>query len=474
MIAYPLLNAALQAPVGDGTEEISGTVLAARVAWVKEWLQAQDLTGARVCLPLDAGLGSLAVLIAVLETGTRAALIPRPAKADAPDWPAFCDAVVIPPEAGQPIKSLSVQHLMAGTDPAPGAKGLIWLRSSGTTGTPKWVLHATPALYANSAAAVVRLGLTGQDRVLIPVPVNHMFGFGAALLTALQVGAAIRLAARGNPLVIFQAQRSFEPTALFMVPSQCRSVMALGRKAGRPRLIVVAGDRLSAAEAAAFEADHGTVVNLYGSTEMGVISAGWPDGPADLRHLTAGPVLNRVRLAVEQPDDPDPAAEGAVPMQIVHAAGFSGYCDPSTGAITVPAPALWPTGDLVRLHDAPNGADPWIEVMGRADHAVNRDGLLVHLGQIEGVLARAPGVALSAVVAAGQSRRGIGLAAFVTVGRIGAGAPDDLLAHCRAELPPRAVPDMLQILAEMPMLPSGKVDRRKLAALAAENTGGPS
>ena len=472
MTTFPLLNPALQAPVGDGVQEITGLDLAGRVAYLKDRISAEGLTGARLCLPMDAGLGSVALLIAALELGTRAALIPRPARADTPDWPRFCDAVVIPPEPGQPIEDVAFHRQDAGDDPGRGMAGQIWLRSSGTTGTPKWVLHDTRAAYANSAAAVERLGLTAQDRVLIPVPISHMFGFGAALLPSLMTGAAIRLAARGNPLVIFQAQRAFQPTAMFMVPSQCRSIMALGRKAGRARLIVVAGDRLSASEAAAFEADHGTVVNLYGSTEMGVISAGLPEGPAALRHLTAGPVLDLVQLAPDVQTETDPAAEGAVPMRIVHGAGFSGYCDPATGALTQPAPDLWPTGDLVRLHDAPvPGGAPWIEVMGRADHAVNRDGLLVHLGQVEGVLARAPGVALSAVVVAGQSRRGAGLAAFVTLGRAGATTPDDLLDLCRTDLPPRAVPDALHILAEMPMLPSGKVDRRRLANLAAENRG---
>ncbi len=474
MTGLPLLNPALQAPVCDDTEQISGTELGARVARIKDRLAAEKLTGARVCIPVDAGLGAMAALIAVLETGTRAALIPRPAKGDLPDWPRFCDAVMLPPEPGQPIEALTFQFQDAGEDPARGQTGRIWLRSSGTTGTPKWVMHDTPALYANSHAAGVRLGLTAQDRVLIPVPMNHMFGFGAALLPSLLVGAAIRIAARGNPLVIFQAQRSFEPTAIFLVPSQCRSVMALGRKAGRARLIVVAGDRLSASEAAAFEADHGTVVNLYGSTEMGVISAGQPEGPAALRHLTAGPLVGNVQLALEPQRDPDPAAEGAVALRIVHGAGCQGYCDADTGALTQPASDLWPTGDLIRLHDAPiAGEAPWIEVMGRADHAVNRDGLLVHLGQIEGVLARAAGVALSAVVAAGVSRRGVGLAAFVTVGRMGSGTPDDLLAHCRAHLPARAVPDRLHVLAEMPMLPSGKVDRRRLVSLASEMATGP-
>jgi acyl-coenzyme A synthetase/AMP-(fatty) acid ligase len=196
------------------------------------------------------------------------------------------------------------------------------------------------------------------------------------------------------------------------------------------------------------------------------MTAGIPGGPADLRHVTTGPVLDGVKLALEPVPEPDPADEGAVPMRLLPEAGFRGYCDPATGALLAPAPQFWSTSDLVRLHDGPGGS--WIEVMGRTDHAVNRDGLLVHLAQVEGCLARARGVAQAAVAPAGQTRRGIGLTAFVTLSAPGASEPEAIQAHCRGELQPRAVPDVVYILDEMPMLASGKIDRKRLAALAAE------
>jgi acyl-coenzyme A synthetase/AMP-(fatty) acid ligase len=421
-----------------------------------------------LCLPLDAGLGSAAVLLAVLESGTGAALIARPGPADPADWPAFCDAVVVPPGPGAGLEDLQIIDLgpRQGQQARPTAQ--VWIRSSGTTGAPKWVLHSTAALIANALAAGKRLQQTAQDRVLIPVPIHHMFGLGAAFLPAVLSGASVNLVTRGNPLTIFQAQRSFEPTVMFMVPSQCRSVMALGRKAGRLRLIVVAGDRLSPDEAARFEDMHGPVVNFYGTSELGVISGGVQDDPATLRHVTAGPLVEGVTLAIEDDVSPDPSAEGAVAMRIVHANGFAGYADPKTGLLMTPAPEHWSTGDLVRLHDGGQGAAPRIEVLGRTDFAVNRDGLLVHLGQIEGCLATARGVALCAVVAEGQSRRGKGLVAFCTLTRAGAATADEILNRCRAELSPRAVPDVLHLLEDMPMLPSGKVDRRRLVEIAKE------
>ena len=434
-------------------------------------ITAEGLEGARFCLPLSSSLGSLAALLAVMQTGASGALLPRAETAAAETetgsdaigavCPAFCEAVLLPPDAAQGSDSLRILRLAGGL--RPRGEDRILLRTSGTTGTPKWVAHAVPALLANARACVTRLHLSPDDRVMIPVPIHHMFGLGAALLPSLLCGASVHLVPRGNPLDFFQAQRGFAPSTIFMVPSQCRSVLSLGRKAGRARLVVVAGDRLAPAEAAAFEADHGTLVALYGSTELGAISASDPEDPVALRYGTAGPPMPGMTLALD-PDPPPPEAEGARSMKLRAAAGLLGYVDPATGALRDPAPEVWATGDLIRLHDGDR-----IEVLGRSDHAVNRDGLLVHMSQIESCLVRHPGIAQTAVVAAGQSRRGAGLTAFCCLVRPGIADAEAILAHARAELPARAVPDRVIILDSLPMLASGKVDRRALAAEAARH-----
>lgn len=452
------------APLSDPQLSLSPAELGALVDEIIAAIAAAGLSGARLCLPLSSSLGSLAALIAVLRTDCSGALIPySPADAaDAgpnPDWPAFCDAVLIPPDAGLGGASLRIVD-MPGRGSHPKGEDRIYLRTSGTTGLPKWAAHETETLLANAAACVDRMTLTGADRVMIPVPIHHMFGLGAGLLPALLAGAAVHLVPRGNPLVFFQAQRSFSPTAIFMVPSQCRSVMALGRSAGRARVVVVAGDRLAPAEAQAFEDKHGTLVALYGSTELGAITASAPEDPQALRHATAGYPMGGVTLALDPAGD-DPAAEGARAMKVRHPMGLLGYVDRATGALLEPAPEVWSTGDLIRLHEGNR-----IEVLGRSDHAVNRDGLLVHMGQIEGTLARMTGVDQAVVVAAGQSRRGVGLTAYCTPTRPGATTEEAILVQARADLPPRSVPDHLILCDSLPMLASGKPDRQALTAQA--------
>jgi acyl-coenzyme A synthetase/AMP-(fatty) acid ligase len=435
----------------DPSETLSRAEFAGRVAAVAEALA--ELPPQRLCLPVTSDLGALAVLVAALESAHSVALLPGPLQGE-DDVPGFASAVVTAgtdsPCAIRPT----------GTAPVADAADRIYLRSSGSTGTPKWAAHETDRLLANGQGVIARLGLAAADRVMLPVPVHHMYGLGAGLLPSLMAGASVHLVPRGNPLTIFAAQRGFQPDVMFLVPSQCRSIMALGRKAGRARLVVVAGDKLGADEAAAFEAEHGRLVNLYGSTELGAITAGHPDDPPELRHPFAGPPIDGFALALEPCEDPE-AAEGAMMMRLRHRDGLLGYAWPETGELKAPAGDFWTTGDLVRRH-----AEDRIEVLGRADFAVNRDGLLVHMGDIEACLSRVPGVAQAAVVSAGMTRRGVGLTAFCAAGDGAALSEEAVLERIRAALPARAVPDRLVVMEALPLLPSGKYDRRALTAAA--------
>ena len=434
--------------VSDPAETLGRVEFAARVAAVARTLDA--LPPQRLCLAPAADLASLAVLVAALESAHSVALIPA---AEAPQAPAFTGALV----TGTPDGDTPCTITPTGGPVIADAVDRIYLRSSGSTGSPKWAVHETDRLLANARGVIDRLGLRADDRVMLPVPVHHMYGLGAGLLPGLMAGAALHLVPRGNPLTVFAAQRSFQPTVVFLVPSQCRSIMTLGRTAGRVRLVVVAGDKLGADEAAAFEAEHGPLVNLYGSTELGAITAGLPADPPELRHPFAGAPIAGLELALIPAEDSE-AAEGAMVMRVRHDTGLLGYADPLTGEVTEDAGDTWTTGDLVRRHDGDR-----IEVLGRADHAVNRDGLLVHFGDVEAVLSHLPGITQAAVVSVGTTRRGAGLTAFCALEDGAETDEETILEACRQALPARAVPDDLVLKPALPLLPSGKFDRRQLS-----------
>ncbi len=120
---------------------------------------------------------------------------------------------------------------------------------------------------------------------------------------------------------------------------------------------------------------------------------------------------------------------------------------------------LYRTGDLVRW-----GGDGNLEFFGRIDSQVKIRGYRVELAEIESVLLEHPQIRSASVKL--HSREGLQeLAAYVLL-RDGQGELDrgSVLATLEARLPPYMIPGHLDVLPELPLLASGKVDRARLPA----------
>jgi non-ribosomal peptide synthetase-like protein len=120
---------------------------------------------------------------------------------------------------------------------------------------------------------------------------------------------------------------------------------------------------------------------------------------------------------------------------------------------------LYRTGDMARWTD---GGE--IEFLGRMDTQVKIRGYRVELSEIESALLECPGVKAAAVALREDVPGEPQLAAYL-VPR-GAAPPDleAVRASLRARLPVFMMPAQWEVLAELPALPSGKVDRKKLPA----------
>ncbi|HEY6786915.1 MAG TPA: Pls/PosA family non-ribosomal peptide synthetase [Trebonia sp.] len=120
------------------------------------------------------------------------------------------------------------------------------------------------------------------------------------------------------------------------------------------------------------------------------------------------------------------------------------------------------TGDLVR-------ADPeGLIFVGRADGQVKIRGYRVELGEIESVLMRLPGITMAAVTTY-EPRPGLKeLAGYYCLAEQEVGLDrtgldrQAVYLHLRKHLPRHMVPAFLEELPVIPMLPSGKADRRRL------------
>ena len=118
---------------------------------------------------------------------------------------------------------------------------------------------------------------------------------------------------------------------------------------------------------------------------------------------------------------------------------------------------LYRTGDLARF--TPDGE---IEFLGRLDSQVKIRGFRVELSEIESVLLECPGVQATVVALREDSPGAIQLVAYL-VPRDEV-LPDEpaIRARLRARLPAYMMPSLFETIDELPMLSSGKVDRRNL------------
>ena len=301
----------------------------------------------------------------------------------------------------------------------------------------------------------------------IPVPIYHMYGLGAAFLPSVAVGASIDLQKGANLLRYLQREQKFQPNVAFMTPIFCDTLLK-GRKSNREyKFTVAAGDGIEVETFANYEARMGCLVKLYGSTEMGAIAAGSPDEPKEVRIQVVGKPMSGVKLRLSTGQIESAKAQQEMgELWCHHDYGFDGYVDENGQSIknTNDRPDGWfQTKDLAKIT-----TDGYLEVLGRCDLSVNRDGLLVFFSEVERAIRTIEGVDTVVVVSQGKSIRGKGIVAYC-VGNKGHNLTEEKIrSACFDVLPKRAVPDYIFLIDSFPLLPNGKVDRLQLVAMSDE------
>ena len=446
--------------LADGRAAVTYREMQAWVGAAEAWLAASPAAAAQ-CVALEPRntLGHCAVLLALLRRQTNCFLLSGHAS-PARGVPGFCDVILEVEEPG-PAGGPGPACLRAAENPgcagrAPGLgprDGLVFFASSGTTGAPKYIRYRAADLVGNARNCVARFGLTPGSRVLVPVPVSHMYGLGAGLLPALAAGAGMCLVEKTNVVKLYDKLLRFGPTLTLLTPSLCRMLLQLDKDISGGGAFVTAGDRMPKETYAAFERRYGRLVNLYGSTEMGAIATSAPGSdPAGRAEGVVTP-LDGVRVRLSDPEKGE--------ILCAHPAAFAGYVD-AAGAPVPPPPGhdgWYRTRDI----GAPAGADGF-RVLGRADHCVNRNGFLVSLQEIEALLEDLF-TEISQVVVVPSTREtvmGTGLVAVSQLKGSHRPAEEAIRRSCRDHVPRHLIPEEFYFVDQLPRLGNGKPDRNML------------
>ena len=125
-----------------------------------------------------------------------------------------------------------------------------------------------------------------------------------------------------------------------------------------------------------------------------------------------------------------------------------------------PGTYMYRTGDLVRL--LPDGN---IEFVGRKDSQIKVRGFRIELGEIEAVLGNHPSIQEAIILAKRMADGNNSLIAYYTVADGIQLTEADIRAYVTSHLPEYMVPARLIEVYEMPLSPTGKIDRKQLAEM---------
>jgi long-chain acyl-CoA synthetase len=316
--------------------------------------------------------------------------------------------------------------------------------------------------------------VTATDRVLLVVPLYHLYGLGPGLL---QVTAA---AATAVLMETFGAERALAVceehgvTALVGVPAMYQAFAAnadrLSTALASVRLLTSGAAPLPPAVLAAIRQATGlSVFEGYGLTETGpVLTSTLVGGFA--KPGSVGRALPGVELRLVDSDGrpvgvaADPDEEG----------WFDDDDEPETGRVAARGANLfsgyWPdgahgpdedgwfrTGDVGYLD-----ADGDLRLVDRANDLIIVNGFNVYPNEVERVLDELPDVVESAAVGVPDERTGEQVLAVLVLREGAELSEDEVREHCAARLARFKVPRTVQFVDALPYSVTGKVRRASL------------
>jgi acyl-CoA synthetase (AMP-forming)/AMP-acid ligase II len=339
-------------------------------------------------------------------------------------------------------------------DPSPDDLAAI-LYTSGTTGEPKGALvpHRLAAAEARNLPEL--LGADAEAPYGLVPPASHAFGLGCAL-GGIAAGAMAVLV--DSTTSIDSLRRAIDDHGAPILHGTPPLFARLLRSGAAPALRggFVAGSWCPPDLLEALEERGARILNLYGMTEIGAAISCRSDDPPKVRYRTVGRALPGYQLRV----DAQPGEQGEIQVHSDYLP--SGYQSRPWRSEELAEGGWFRTGDLGELH--PDGN---LAIAGRAKDVIHVGGFNVFPAEVEAFLATHPAIAHAAVIGVPHPVLGEAPQAFVVPVGGAPLEPSEVISFARAGVAGYKVPYTVRVVQELPVLPSGKTDRKALALRAA-------
>ncbi len=356
--------------------------------------------------------------------------------------------------------------------------------TSGTTGTPKGVVHVHQAVLVHHVTGAYVLDLRPGDVYWCTADPGWVTGTSYGIISPLTHGVTA-IVDEGD----FDADRwysvieSNRVDVWYTAPTAIRMMMRVGTDAvadhdlSSLRLVASVGEPLNPEAVRWAQAAFAVpVLDNWWQTETGGIMianyAAEPVRPGSMGRPVPGievGILERApdgELRLDDDGRPievtDPEASGELAIRRGWPSMFRDYLGQPERYAASFAGDWYRSGDLAR-----RDADGYYWFVGRGDDVIKSAGHLIGPFEVESALVAHPAVSEAGVIGMPDETMGEVVKAFVTLGADAVDSPElrtDLMAHARRLLGPAVAPREIDVVDSLPHTRSGKIMRRLLKA----------
>jgi long-chain acyl-CoA synthetase len=337
------------------------------------------------------------------------------------------------------------------------------LYTSGTTGRPKGAMLAHCNVIHSAMIFEACLALTSADRSIAAVPLGHVTGVVANVMTMVRCAGALIIMAEFKAAEYLKIAARERVTYTVMVPAMYNlcllqpdfdscdlSSWRIGGFGGAP-MPVATIERLNT------KIPGLKLMNCYGATETTSPSTIMP-GELTAAHIdSVGLPCPGAQIVVTDANGRE-LPRGEIGEIWIHGGSvIKGYWNNPKATAESFTGGFWHSGDLGSI-DAQN----FVRVFDRQKDMINRGGLKIYSAEVESVLAGHPAVVESAIIAKPCPVLGERVHAVVVTrdDSVGEGA---LRAWCAERLSDYKVPETMALTADpLPRNANGKVLKRQL------------
>ena len=362
------------------------------------------------------------------------------------------------------LSQMEVQSAAQFPGPSQPSDIALALHTSGTTSRPKLVPLTLDNITTSAGNIAQSLSLTEDDIGLNIMPLFHIHGLIASLLSSISAGAHVVCTPGFNALRYFHWLDAHHPTWYTAVPTMHQAI--LGRASRNQQIVDAARLRFARSSSSSLpppvmselEALFGCpVIEAYGMTEAAHQMASNPLPPAERKAGTVGQAAGPdIAIMDEAGTLLDQGESGEIVIRGRNV--FNGYVNNPSANAEAFSDGWFRTGDLGVLDP-----DGYLTISGRLKEIINRGGEKIAPREVDDVIQQHPSVDQVVTFALPHDKLGETVAAVI-VAKEGA-TPDiaEIKSFASERLAPFKVPSTIILRDEIPKGATGKLQRIGLA-----------